>query len=92
LWLECERWYVGTAVPEGGVGGLLGVAEQLDVGAAAPKLCQCGGSSEHYQKPVFSPRPETYRKIRKTVRIIVPVSRPTGKYRQANHDGQIYNA
>jgi hypothetical protein len=27
LWLECERWYVGMAVPEGGVGGLLGVAE-----------------------------------------------------------------
>jgi hypothetical protein len=28
LWLECERWYVGTAVPEGVVvGGLLGVAE-----------------------------------------------------------------
>ena len=26
-WLECERWYVGMAVPEGGVGGLLGVAE-----------------------------------------------------------------
>jgi hypothetical protein len=21
-WLECERWYVGMAVPEGGVGGL----------------------------------------------------------------------
>jgi hypothetical protein len=27
LWLECERWYVGMAVPEGGVSGLLGVAE-----------------------------------------------------------------
>ena len=26
-WLECERWYVGMAVLEGGVGGLLGVAE-----------------------------------------------------------------
>jgi hypothetical protein len=40
LWLEFERWYVGTAVPEGGVGGLSGVVEQLDVGAAAPKaLC-----------------------------------------------------
>jgi hypothetical protein len=26
------------AVPEGGVGGPHGVAEQLDVGAAAPKL------------------------------------------------------
>jgi hypothetical protein len=35
-----ERWYVGTAVPKGGVGGLPGVVEQLDVGAAAPKaLC-----------------------------------------------------
>jgi hypothetical protein len=40
LRLELERWYVGTAVPEGGVGGLPGVVEQLDVGAAAPKaLC-----------------------------------------------------
>jgi hypothetical protein len=29
------------AVPEGGVGGPLGVAEQLDVGAAASKLCRC---------------------------------------------------
>ena len=28
-WLECERWYVGMAVPEGGVGGPLGVVEQL---------------------------------------------------------------
>jgi hypothetical protein len=36
-----ERWYVGMAVPEGGVGGLLGVAEQLDVEAAAPDLSQC---------------------------------------------------
>jgi hypothetical protein len=35
LWLEFERWYVGTAVPEGGVGGQLGVVEQLDVGVAA---------------------------------------------------------
>jgi hypothetical protein len=34
-WLEHERWYVGTAVPKGGVRGLLGVAEQLDAGAAA---------------------------------------------------------
>jgi hypothetical protein len=40
-WLECERWYVGMAVPDSGVGGPLGVAEQLDVGAAAPKLCRC---------------------------------------------------
>jgi hypothetical protein len=31
------------AVPEDDVGGLLGVAEQLDVGAAAPKLYQCWG-------------------------------------------------
>jgi hypothetical protein len=29
------------AVPEDDVGGLLGMAEQLDVGAAAPKLCRC---------------------------------------------------
>jgi hypothetical protein len=36
-WLECERWYVGMAVPEGGVGGSLGVAKQLDIGAVAPK-------------------------------------------------------
>jgi hypothetical protein len=40
-WLECERWYVGMAVPEGGAGGLLGVAERLDVGAATPKLWVC---------------------------------------------------
>jgi hypothetical protein len=33
-----ERWYVGIAVPENGVGGPLGVAEYLDVGAAVPKL------------------------------------------------------
>jgi hypothetical protein len=38
LWLMCERWYVGMAVPEGGVGGLLGEAEWLDVGAAAPNF------------------------------------------------------
>jgi hypothetical protein len=37
LWLELERWYVGTAVLGGGVGGLPGVVELLDVGAAAPK-------------------------------------------------------
>jgi hypothetical protein len=43
LRLEFERWYVGMAVPEGGVGGLLGVVEQLDVGAAAPKapIAEC---------------------------------------------------
>jgi hypothetical protein len=34
LWLELERWYVGTAVPEGGAGG---VVEQLDIGAEALK-------------------------------------------------------
>jgi hypothetical protein len=39
--LERERWYAGTAVPKGGVGGLLGVEELLDVGVAAPKACQC---------------------------------------------------
>jgi hypothetical protein len=39
LWLECEQWYIGTAVSEGGV-GLLDVAELMDVGAAAPKACQ----------------------------------------------------
>lgn len=39
-WLERERWHVGKAVSEGGVGGLLGVAERLDVGAVAPKLWQ----------------------------------------------------
>jgi hypothetical protein len=37
LRLGIERWYVGMAVPEDGVGGLPGVVEQLDVGAAAPK-------------------------------------------------------
>jgi hypothetical protein len=35
-WLECERWYVETVFLEGGVGGLLGVVEQLDVVASAP--------------------------------------------------------
>jgi hypothetical protein len=40
-WLECERWYIGMVVPEGGVGGPLGIAKQVDVGAAAPKLCHC---------------------------------------------------
>jgi hypothetical protein len=39
--LERERWYVGTSVPEGGVGGLMGVAELLDVGVATSKVCQC---------------------------------------------------
>jgi hypothetical protein len=34
--LECERCHVGMVVPDGSVGGPLGVAEQLDVGAAAP--------------------------------------------------------
>jgi hypothetical protein len=34
-WLEHKWWYVRTTVPEGGVGDLLGVAEQLDAGAAA---------------------------------------------------------
>jgi hypothetical protein len=37
LRLGLERWYVGTAVLEDGVGGLPGVVEQLDVEAAAPK-------------------------------------------------------
>jgi hypothetical protein len=37
-WLESERWHIGMAVPEGGVGGLLGVVDQLDVGAAARKV------------------------------------------------------
>jgi uncharacterized protein (DUF3820 family) len=35
---EYERWYVRMTVPEGGVGGLIGVAEQLDVRAVAPKV------------------------------------------------------
>jgi hypothetical protein len=34
-WLEYELWYVGMAVLEGGVGGLLGMKERLDIGAAA---------------------------------------------------------
>jgi hypothetical protein len=29
------------AVPKDGVGGLLGVAGQLDIGAATSDLCQC---------------------------------------------------
>jgi hypothetical protein len=37
-WLECERWQVLMAIPKGGVGGPLGVVEQLDVGAAAPSF------------------------------------------------------
>jgi hypothetical protein len=40
LWLVFERWYVGTAVPEGGVGGLLGVVE---LGG-----CRSGGSEGSY--------------------------------------------
>jgi hypothetical protein len=40
LWLEFEKWYVGAAVPEGGVGGLPSVVEQLDVGATASEA-QC---------------------------------------------------
>jgi hypothetical protein len=40
-WLERERWYVGMVVPEGGVGGLLGVAELLDVRVVAPEVFQC---------------------------------------------------
>jgi hypothetical protein len=32
---------VGMAVPENGVGGSLGMAEQLDVRVAVPKLCYC---------------------------------------------------
>jgi hypothetical protein len=38
VWHRGERWYVGMAVPENGVGGPLGVAEYLDVEAAVPKL------------------------------------------------------
>jgi hypothetical protein len=39
LRLVLERWYVGTAVPEGGVGGLPGVVEQLDVGEVLSAEC-----------------------------------------------------
>jgi hypothetical protein len=48
LRLEREQWHVRTVVPKGGVGGLLDVAESLDIGAAAPKdecivtLCRVG--------------------------------------------------
>jgi hypothetical protein len=28
-WLDCERWHIRMAVPDGGVGGPLGVVEQL---------------------------------------------------------------
>jgi hypothetical protein len=52
-WLECERWYVGMAVLEAGVGGPLGVAEQVDVGAASPKLRLRGpASSFSFESPV----------------------------------------
>jgi hypothetical protein len=34
---KLDRWYVVTTVPEGGVGGLPGVVEQLDIRAAALK-------------------------------------------------------
>jgi hypothetical protein len=51
--LERERWYVGTAVPEGGVGGLLGV-ELLDVGVAAPKACKCFEILCHVGDEAFS--------------------------------------
>jgi hypothetical protein len=30
-WLEGKRWYVATAISEGGVGAMLGVVEQVDV-------------------------------------------------------------
>jgi hypothetical protein len=61
LCLECERWYVGMAVPEDDVGGLLGMAEQLDVGAAAPKFYQCWGllgelaSTSSFERHVSTP-------------------------------------
>jgi hypothetical protein len=61
LWLVCEWWQVRTAVPEGGVDDPLGVAEQLDVVAAAPNLWQCyvllGGlaSSSLFERPVSAP-------------------------------------
>jgi hypothetical protein len=42
-WLKCERWQVSMAIPEGGVGDSHGVAQQLDVGVAAPKHWQCWG-------------------------------------------------
>jgi hypothetical protein len=41
LELKSERLYIETVVPEGGVGGLLGVAELMDVGAAPPRACFC---------------------------------------------------
>jgi hypothetical protein len=37
-WLESEWWYIVAVVPEGGVGGLLDVAEKLDVRAVAPEI------------------------------------------------------
>jgi hypothetical protein len=40
-WLESEWWYVRKAAQNGGVGGLLSVAEWQDVGAEAPKGWQC---------------------------------------------------
>jgi hypothetical protein len=41
LRLQREQEDVGMAVPEGGVGGLLGAAELVDVGTAVPKPWQC---------------------------------------------------
>jgi hypothetical protein len=37
-WLQSDKWYVEAAGPEGGVGGLLSVAEQLDVGATTSEI------------------------------------------------------
>jgi hypothetical protein len=42
--LACERWQVGTAVPDGGVGGLLGVAGHFNVKAATPNLLRAPAS------------------------------------------------
>jgi hypothetical protein len=41
LELECEQRYIEMVVPEGGVGGLLGMAELMDVGAATSRACFC---------------------------------------------------
>jgi hypothetical protein len=45
-YLERERWYVGMAVQEGGVNGLLSMVEKLDVGAVARNIVSVMGFSE----------------------------------------------
>jgi hypothetical protein len=46
-------------------------------------------AGHHYEKLLFSLRIRTYRKLARTIRIIVPVSEPTGKFRWDKNDREI---